>query len=116
VMRGFVGCGGTVDAKLGATPLALDVPHLLTIEWDGDATDRLTMTLDATVDYAGTPGSGTADLVYALTSPAWQIGTDPGGENLAGIVREVQVYDGAVFTPAQRRELYARGLGTYGGA
>lgn len=114
VMRGYVGCGGTVDPKTGVTVLALDIPHLMTIEWDGDAVNRLTMSLDGTVEYAGTP-NGTADLVYALTSPAWQIGTNPSIENLAGTVREVQVYDGAVFTPAQRRELYARGVGLYEG-
>jgi hypothetical protein len=116
VLRGYVACGGaSTEAKTGAIALTTGVPHLVTIEWDGDASDRLTLTLDGSIEYAGTPSTGTADLVYALTSPVWQIGTNPSGESLSGVVREVQVYDGAVLTPAQRRELYARGTGTYGG-
>ncbi len=116
VLRGYVACGGaSTEAKTGAIALTTGVPHLVTIEWDGDASDRLVMTLDGSIEYAGTPSTGTADLEYALTSPAWQIGTNPSGESLSGVVREVQVYDGAVLTPAQRRELYARGTGTYEG-
>ena len=115
VLRVLLGNGATVAVVLGATAPLANVPHLITVEWDGDAANRLTITIDCVVDYNATPAGMGADLASGLTSPAWQIGVASTSERLTGFVREVQVYDGTVLTAAQRRELYMRGVGTYGG-